>query len=246
MSLGNWHFDVEGAPDEFADFILAHALKELELGYGDYDEYAMTFDDGSWKLGPDSLPHLRSFKGHASAFREMTEARVGSLKTLKRLDVGPGGVDDPVYELQRMLDALDDWQAETGPGSVLVGLKELRLNLVEWDERMHGHILHAIDRCAQNWGPTLEVWLGDIYTTVNQDALCTALAKFEKLRVVHIRERVLASTKADEFALKIAVKCLMLEEVVVTDLDFPRHGVTVSIRIARDGNAPRVAYTVEL
>jgi len=222
LSLVIWHFDVEGAPVEFTDFIIAHGgtLEELELGYGEYDGYAMDFGGSARKLKTDSLPHLKSFKGHASAFKEMVQARMDSLRLLRVLEVGPGGVDDPVWELEELFDELDRWRAEEQPGRppVLGALKDLRLDLSQWEESAVDNVLEALDRCAKLCGRTLEVWRGDITIPFQPGEHNFGFGKFEKLRVIYLKEKAIArSSKIEDVALGIAFENPLLEELIVTD-----------------------------
>jgi hypothetical protein len=82
LTLGKWHFDIEGAPDEFTKFTVAHGetLEEFQLAYGEYDDDAMTFV-GSAFLHKDSLPRLKKFRGHTNAFKQIFETRMNCLQT---------------------------------------------------------------------------------------------------------------------------------------------------------------------
>jgi len=98
LHLGVWNIEAEvllaEAPD-FTDFISAHinTIEELDMEYGEYGDYALRFDEFALtRLGPDLLPHLRSFRGNTLSFMIMAQARMKCLTTtLRRLVIGPGG-----------------------------------------------------------------------------------------------------------------------------------------------------------
>ena len=144
LILGNWAHDVP-LPVEFHDFILAHSdtLEHLDLDYCNYDEYRLCFEGLSLShLIPDSLPHLREFRGHAENLLVMAKAQMNC----------PGGVDTPTWELKWMFDDLQ----ENGD------LKELDQDMSQWEERERNAISDSILQCAQVCGASLEVWNGPL------------------------------------------------------------------------------------
>jgi hypothetical protein len=133
LSLGIWHFDVPGAPDKFTEFVVAHGdtLEELDLAYGEYDEYAMDFDDSPF-LEKDSLPRLKAFTGITSAFKHMVNTRMNCLQTsLEKLDIGPGGGDMPGYELKSLFDSI---LGPAQPKMIFRALRELRIDMMILEE----------------------------------------------------------------------------------------------------------------
>jgi hypothetical protein len=131
LTLSLWDIEAEveslDVPD-FTDFILAHNdTIELEMEYGEYDEYALQFNESSLtRLRLDSLPHLRSFRGNAMSFMIMAQARMKFLTTMRRLVVGPGRVEEPTYHVQWMFDAILSLAIDSiGSGPVLRGLSAL-------------------------------------------------------------------------------------------------------------------------
>jgi len=233
LTLGVWNIEAEvllaGAPD-FTDFILTHnnTIEELDMEYGEYDDYALQFDESALaQLGPDSLPHLRSFRGNALSFKIMAKARMKCLTTtLRRLVVGPGGVDDPTWDLRWMFDAI--LSPVTGITSRdpalgrLSALKELDLDLSQWEERERTVIVEAIRLCAECCGPSLEVWIGTLPHCVQMDAeeLGELFGLFKKLRVIFLPGAIIPRGKYEgdggesaKYARILASKCLALEEV---------------------------------
>jgi hypothetical protein len=265
LTLGVW--DIEGevelaeAPG-FIDFVLAHdTIEELDMEYGEYDRYALQFDESALtRLGPDSLPHLRSFRGNARSFMIMAQARMKSLTTtLRRLVVGPGGTDDPTYDVRWMFDAiLSPITNGTGRGPVLGGLsalKELDLDLSQWEERERTEIVESIRRCAECCGPSLEVWRGTLPSAVKMDAeeLGELFGLFEMLKVIHLRAKIIPEGKYENdegegaaYVRVLASRCRALEEVYLehvfpdppivvwevsrVQISAPGEGLTYSIR----------------
>ncbi|KIM75157.1 hypothetical protein PILCRDRAFT_827586 [Piloderma croceum F 1598] len=233
LTLGVWDIEAEvlsaNAPD-FTDFILTHnnTIEELDMEYGQYDDCALRFDRSALtRLGPDSLPHLRSFRGNASTFMIMAQARMKCLKTtLRRLVVGPGGVDDPTWELRWMFDAiLSPVTGGTSSGSALGRLSaliELDLDLSQWEERERTAIVEAIRLCAECCGPSLEVWIGTLPGVVpmNAEELGELFGLFQRLRVIFLPGAIIPRGKYEgdegecaKYVRILASKCLALEEV---------------------------------
>jgi len=239
LILGNWAYDVP-LPVEFHDFILAHSdtLELLDLDYCNYDEYRLCFEGLSLShLGPDSLPHLREFRGHSENLLVMAKAQMNCLKTsLRKLTVGPGGVDTPTWELKWMFDALQ----ENGGFGIL---KELDLDMSQWEERERNAISDSILQCAQVCGASLEVWNGTLPNCVQWKAeeLGGLFGKFEMLKVIRLpRGAIESGPGTDEYIRILAAKCKVLELVTVyfpSVLDgvdqrwvIKRRGVEIDIR----------------
>jgi len=229
LTLGVWDILDEilsaNAPD-FTDFILTHnnTIEELDMEYGEYDRYALQFDGSALtRLGPDSLPHLRSFRGNASTFMIMAKARMKCLTTtLRRLVVGPGGVDMPTWELRWMFDAILSPVTSSDPAlGRLSALIELDLDISQWEERERPEIVESIRLCAECCGPSLEVWMGTLPHAMTMDAeeLGELFGLFQRLRVIFLPGTTIPQGKyGDEgvcakYVRILAAKCLALEEV---------------------------------
>ncbi|KAJ7462030.1 hypothetical protein FB451DRAFT_477408 [Mycena latifolia] len=182
LILGNWSVDIQTPPD-FNGFIIAHStLEHLDLEYCEYDEYYLSFEaDSAPRLTPHSLPRLREFRGHTECVRLMAKSRMTCLtSSLTKLTVGPGGVDSPTGEVQDMFDAV---RATGGLGA----LKELDLDLLQWEEREREDIVKAITVCAQVC-PSLEIWKGTPGYSVHwtPEELGGLFGKFGMLRVIFL------------------------------------------------------------
>ncbi|KAJ6536707.1 hypothetical protein DFH09DRAFT_1324454 [Mycena vulgaris] len=208
LILGNWVFDVETIP-EFNTFIIAHSdtLEHLDLEYGNYDEYYMSFVDND-ALTPNSLHRLREFRGNTECGRLMAKSRMKCLtNSLTKLTVGPGGVDGPTYEVQGMFNAL---RASGG----LRALKELDLDLSEWEDREREDIAEAITACTELC-PTLEVWNGTPGYSVKWTAeeLGGLFGKFKILRVINLpMDYAEFHEDIDQYFGVLAASCSVLEE----------------------------------
>jgi hypothetical protein len=248
LTLGVWDIEAQvelaEAPD-FTEFILTHndTIEELDMEYGEYDEYALQFNESALtRLGPDSLPRLRSFRGNASSLKSMAQARMKCLTTtLHRLVVGPGGVDGPTWELHWMFDAILSITHGTGSDSVrggLSALRELDLDLSQWEERERTAIVDAIRRCAECCGPSLEVWRGTLPPSVQMDAqeLGELFGLFRRLRAIFLDADIIPHGKYEgdegEYVRIVASRCLALEEVHLKYY-FP-HSPLVVWEISRD------------
>ena len=233
LTLGFWDIEAEveslDVPD-FTDFILAHndTIEELEMEYGEYDRYALQFNESSLtRLRPGSLPHLRSFRGNATSFMIMAQARMKCLTTtLRRLVVGPGGVDEPTYHVRWMFDAILSLAIDSiGSSPVLRGLSaltELNLDLSQWEDRERTVIVESIRRCAECCGPSLEVWRGSLPSAVEMDAeeLGELFGLFERLRIIYLDADIIPKGKYEDdegegaaYVRILASKCGALEEV---------------------------------
>jgi hypothetical protein len=104
--------------------------------------------------------------------------------------------------------------------------------------------IEYIHKASQFCGSSLEVWLGNIPMAVNVNGLAEAFSKFEKLRVIHIKRVTIGECNPEEYVLKLAEKCLKVEEIVVTDYKFPRKDTLTTI--VRDGLVPLVYRLEEL
>jgi hypothetical protein len=138
LTLGIWGFDICVTGTDFTEFLIANSdtLEDLDLEYGQYDEYALALDRSSLaRLRPDMLPRLRSFKGNTQTLMIMAQARMRCLKTsLQSLTVGPGGVDAPTYAVEWMFDAII---SSTGNGPALgcfPAVTELDLDISQWED----------------------------------------------------------------------------------------------------------------
>ncbi|KAJ6536730.1 hypothetical protein DFH09DRAFT_1283724 [Mycena vulgaris] len=211
LILGNWAFDVETIP-EFNTFIIAHSdtLEHLDLEYGNYDEYYMSFVDND-ALTPNSLHRLHEFRGNTECVRLMAKSRMKCLtNSLTKLTVGPGGVDDPTDEVRGMFNAL---RASGG----LRALKELDLDLSEWEDREREDIAEAITTCAQVC-PSLEVWNGTPGYSVKWTAeeLGDLFGKFKMLRVINLpMDYAEFHGDIDQYVGVLAASCSVLEEVKI-------------------------------
>jgi hypothetical protein len=227
LTLGDWEVKPADAPD-FTYFISAHnnTIEELAIEYGHYDGYAFQFNQSALtRLGPDSLPHLRSFRGNASSFMIMAKARMKCLTTtLRRLVVGPSGVDDPTWELRWMFDAiLSPVTDSSGPAlGGLSALSELDLDLSQWKETERMAIVETIRLCAECFGSSLEVWIGTLPYCVQMDAeeLGELFGLFKKLRVIFLPGAIIPQGKYEDdegegakYVRILASKCLALEEI---------------------------------
>ncbi|KAJ7628085.1 hypothetical protein B0H17DRAFT_1150743, partial [Mycena rosella] len=181
LILGNWSLDIQ-TPSDFNSFIIAHSdtLEHLDLGYCNYDEYNLSFaDDGTFT--PNTLHRLREFRGHTDCVLLMAKSRMTCLaSSLTKLTVGPGGVDSPTWEVRGMFDVL---RASGGLGA----LKELDLDLQEWEEREREDIKEVVAACAQVC-PSLEIWSGTpgYSLTWTAEQLGTLFGKFGKLRLIRL------------------------------------------------------------
>jgi hypothetical protein len=237
LTLGIWPiiWDIHAemlsanAPDS-TDFILTHnnTIEELDMEYGEYDDYALRFDESALtRLGPDSFPHLHYFRGNASTFMIMAKARMKCLTTtLRRLVVGPGGVDDPTWELKLMFDAIISPVTGGTSSSPALGrlsaLIELDLDISQWGEREQTAIVESIRLCAECCSPSLEVWIGTLpyYVPMDAEELGELFGLFQRLRVIFLPEGIIPRRKYEgdederaKYVRILASKCLALEEV---------------------------------
>lgn len=77
----------------------------------------------------------------------------------------PWQEDDLTYELQWMFDAIQSPGDGVGSGPVLGGLpavKELDLDISQWEERERSEIKRAIRQCVKGCGSSLDVWKGTL------------------------------------------------------------------------------------
>lgn len=242
--MGIWPFR---ADDSFGEFLVAHGgtLEELEL-VSKKRGGAMIFGS-SQKLKRDSLPHLKSFKGHSWALYQMIMARMECLKSLRRLEFGAGSSFDPSVIYQDIFEQVDQWRAEDGTNLVLGNLEELQIDL-NYSDLSVDKILGTIHSCARLWGRTLKVWLGDV-VMMQLDELAPAFVGFEKLRVIHhdiwatqtlhsTNRRRTTAAERENFILALATQCPMLEELVT--------GPRSSSQITRDGATPRIVHHIML
>ncbi|KAJ6536749.1 hypothetical protein DFH09DRAFT_93152 [Mycena vulgaris] len=216
LILGNWALGVETIP-EFNTFIIAHSdtLEHLDLEVGIYSGFHMSFvDNGAFT--PDSLYHLREFRGNTECVRLMAKSRMKCLtNSLTKLTGGPGVADDPMYKVQRMFNAI---RANGG----LRALKELDLDFPEREDRMED-IAEAITACAELC-PSLEVWNAPFRYSLERTAeeLGDLLGKFKMLRVINLpimTDRTgfhPEDIDLDQYVGVLAASCSVLEEVKIT------------------------------
>jgi hypothetical protein len=213
LKLGIWAFDVP-LPEEFNTFILAHSdsLQSIDLEYGNYDEYALAFDDSTLShLSPESFPLLKEFRGNTECISVMAKAKLKSLQTLQKLTVGPGGVDDPVYAVNSMFNEVAKY-----PNS-FTELTELDMDMSQWEEQ------GDIEDCIRQWGNicgrSLRVWKGTIPSSVEwtADDIATLFNPFINLEKLQIPD-----LSSDRYALvkELATGLANLKAVICGDPEF--------------------------
>jgi hypothetical protein len=220
---------------DFIDFILAHndTIEELEMEYMKYPGYTHAFNDlALTRLGPDSLPHLRSFKGSGFSLVIMVQAGMKCLNTtLQRLVVKPIKARRPMWEVQSMFDAL--LSPVTGGGITgLSVLKEFDVDLSEWEGGEVSDIIGTIGRCAECCGGSLEVWRMNFPYGICLDAevLVESFGLFKRLKVIHLPAGIIrASNKygakvgQGAYVHSLASGCRALEEVgFLSNLSFDK------------------------
>jgi hypothetical protein len=248
LGLGIWHCDVQGAPDKFTEFIVAHGdtLEELDLAYGRFDRQVMAFD-GSKMLKRDSLPKLKKFRGHTSAFIQMVDTQMDCLgTTLERVEVGTGVTEYPDSDFYNLFLTECLGLRPSEPKMPLSALRELKLDMSQMDIYPFQSFTNIV-ALAHPSCPSLEVWLGDITKKIGVKSLVEVFSLFKKLRVIYLRRVVIGTSnieKVKKYVVELAAGCAKLEKVVITHLAFPKKDI--SLLIARDdpGSVPRV-YCVE-
>jgi len=150
----------------------------------------------------------------------MAKARMKCLTNrLSKLTVGPGGVDSPTYDVKRMFSTIQkDSTRGLAPLGHLSVLKELDLDLSQWEDRERGAIIESIRRCGEICGASLEVWRGTLPGCILWDAeeLGDLFSMFDMLKVIHLpKESVVHSreTEVEEYVTVLAKKCGTLKEV---------------------------------
>ncbi|KDR76861.1 hypothetical protein GALMADRAFT_245947 [Galerina marginata CBS 339.88] len=217
LKLGVWEFDSTRAATGFTSFVLSHStLEELDLDYGNYDDYALSFDESSLEsLTAQSLPNLRTLGCNTHCLAVLLRAKVQSLCTLSSLKTGPGGVDDPTLAMDSLYRALSTFP------NALSNLKELKLDLSQWEETERDDILDSIRRLSKYCGHKLETWHNGLPAMVQFSAsrLRSIFTPFRQLRSLHLASRLILNNSqhndvsVESSILALALSCRNLEEV---------------------------------
>jgi hypothetical protein len=178
------------AVEKFVQFMLSHGtIEDLDL------DGLLLYQTPTGKcptIGVDSFPRLRSFRGRASTFKLLAEARLESLTTtLVKLQLLCQRESTDV--LDRICDAiLQSVKCDTrNPAAEAIRLPVLREIEVEFSDSTTPSSFGAIMRqCAACYGESLVVWRGKLPRTAMDDLLPAELAElfepFKKLEVVDL------------------------------------------------------------
>lgn len=169
-------------PKELVPFLNDHPTIEV-LSFEnvcDYD-YAEEYDLKKTPIGPDTLPNLKTFRGHMVILVALMKAGLRSMKDWTRIQTRPS------MEIEHPL-SLDE-QLKLTP---LPSVKALQIDFTPFDSSdgfERSDILDWLNTWSKHFSSSLEVWLGtQTPCPIQSKRLGYAFSKFPNLRVIHICE----------------------------------------------------------
>lgn len=239
LRLGLLLYNIRDPREMYTVFIVAHAntLEELTLSYSAHNDQTGLYNPELLK--EKSLPRLKKFHGDIKAFSQMADAQMDCLHTtLEHLTIGRRvSLEQSSDDTQ--LDTISAYFQRTLRSVPLTALRELKIE----GPALKAHHFTELIATVQKSCPSLEVWLGDIHAEINVQNLAEVFSLFERLRVIHLRPKVIGAGEVEDYVLGLANSCLKLEKVVV---DRYRSKKDMSFYIDRDELIPRIYYTEEL